>query len=347
MNSYPYKDLFKYTTFHLSTLVQDIVTINNISDLIYTTSKLKLNKNPFLFLGQGSNILFYKDLFDGTILLNRINDFTLTQDDSYYYISIGSGFKWVDLVEKLFNLEIYGLENLDLIPSSLGGAVIHNIGAYGAEFSTFCESVDYLDIKSLEFNNLSNSECIFKYRKSIFLDNLNYFIVSVNLRIPKVWKPNLSHNELQIFNVNTVSPYSIREKINSLRKSKLPSTDKFGNVGSFFRNPIISKDQFLEIKALYPSLKGFEIENGVKISAAFLIDKSGLKGYSVNDASVYNFQPLVIINKDKAKAKDIVELAKYIFDTVFDKFKIKLVPEVNFIGKYSKIDSFNFLNKNL
>lgn len=308
---------------------------------IETTNK----KLPILLLGSGSNILFIED-FEGAVIVNRIKGIEITQTDEFWHVQVGAGENWHQLLEILLSKGIYGAENLALIPGCVGSAPIQNIGAYGLELKDICEYVDLLSLETGYITRLSADECQFGYRDSIFkhVYQVNYAIVSVGLKLSKVWAPKLTYGDLAKLDPATVTPQQVFESVCQTRKSKLPDPTIIGNAGSFFKNPVISAEEAQQIKAEYPTCPQYlQIDGRVKLAAGWLIDQCGLKGHEMGGAAVHTEQALVLINKNQATGQDIVELAKFVSQTVLKRFGILLEPEVRFIGKKGEINAMDCL----
>lgn len=235
-----------------------------------------------------------------------------------------------------------GLENLALIPGVAGSAPIQNIGAYGVEFERVCDFVNVLNLHTGEHITLSKAECHFGYRESVFKHQYRdeFAIISIGIKLPKIWQPVLSYGSLTQFDPSTVTPKQIFEEVCSVRSSKLPNPDEFGNAGSFFKNPIVSAEQFDKIKAKFPTIPNYPQADGrVKLAAGWLIDQAGLKGFQVGGAAVHTQQALVLINKEHATGTDVVKLAKAVRYQVRETFGVEIQPEVRFMGKTGEINS--------
>ncbi|HDL1149777.1 TPA: UDP-N-acetylmuramate dehydrogenase, partial [Mannheimia haemolytica] len=221
-------------------------------------------------------------------------------------------------------------------------APIQNIGAYGVEFEQVCDFVEVLNLRSGELFKLSKSECEFGYRESVFKHQYRdeFAIISVGLKLAKAWKPVLSYGSLAQLNPETVTPIQIFDEVCAVRSSKLPNPDEFGNAGSFFKNPVISNEQFAPIQAKFPAIPHYPQADGtVKLAAGWLIDQTGLKDLQIGGAAVHTQQALVLINKENATGQDVLALAKTVRQRVKEKFGVEIQPEVRFIGKNGEVDS--------
>ena len=294
----------------------DLEDLKNIQDFI---SPKKIN---FCILGEGSNVVLPNSLNKAVI---KISFNELSIEDNL--ITVGGGKNWDDFV--LWSLEngYSGLENLSGIPGSIGAAPIQNIGAYGSEVSEFIEEVICFDMESNSFIGFTNTDCKFSYRQSIFQDKDSLIVVKVKFKLNKDFQPNLEYEDLNFLKEEEISPFIIRKHVLKIRKAKISDPQKHPNVGSFFKNPIISLDELEKIKLILPSIKFYSyIDNKVKISAAFLIESLNLKGFVLNNARVSEKHSLVLENKSE-KSEDILDLASHIQSSVLDKYNINLEIE--------------------
>ncbi|QLB13755.1 UDP-N-acetylmuramate dehydrogenase [Bisgaardia hudsonensis] len=335
------QDIKEFHTFSVVCKAKNVIKITALEQLKEQWQQAKIEDNSILIVGQGSNLLFLDD-FEGTIFLNRLVGITHTENEQYHYLHVEGGEIWHDLVKWSLENHIYGLENLALIPGCVGSAPIQNIGAYGVEFKDVCDYVDVMQLDSGEVFRLNCNECQFGYRESIFKHQYkdNYMIISVGLKLAKNWEPVLKYGSLAGFDKNTVTAQQIFDEVCSIRQTKLPDPNVFGNAGSFFKNPTVAKNIADELKNEYPDMPYFLQEDGsVKLAAGWLIEQCGLKGYQIGGAAVHQNQALVILNKENATSSDIVELAHHIRQSVAIKFDVYLQPEVRFIGKYGEVNA--------
>lgn len=346
MHSNNHNKLKNYNTFNLNVKAKIIYLAFSIKELLTLWKEAKVKGWPVLLLGGGSNILFIDD-FDGVVILNRITALKITESFQEWFIHVGSGNNWHQLVEELIKNGIYGLENMALILGSVGAAPIQNIGAYGMEFKDVCHYVDIINLRNGKQYRLDVAECQFGYRDSVLKHKYreDFAVISVGLKLKKLWKPILSYSGLTSLTKKTVTPENIFNAVCKIRKSKLPNPIFFGNAGSFFKNPVISNIDVNKIKNNYPQCPKYPQPDGtVKISGGWLIDQCDLKGYQCGGAAVHMDQALVLINKNNATGKDIVKLARYIHKKVIEKFAIILEPEVRFIGKYGEINAMDAIS---
>ncbi len=335
------QSLQPFHTFHISVYAREIIEAHNIEQIQQAWQRAKSENLPVLFLGQGSNMLFLEN-FEGVVILNRLFGITHQQDAHFHYLHIKGGENWHNLVEWSLAQGIYGLENLALIPGCVGSAPIQNIGAYGVEFKDVCDYVEVLDLTDSTLFRLSAEECEFGYRESIFKHRYQqgYVITAVGLKLKKNWQPVLKYGSLVNFDPQSVTAKQVFDEVCQIRQSKLPHPDEFGNAGSFFKNPVVTAEQFMAFQKQTENLPHFPQPDGsVKLAAGWLIDQCHLKGFQIGGAAVHENQALVLINKSNAMGNDVVKLAAHIRKTVAEKFDVYLQAEVRFIGKDGEVDS--------
>jgi UDP-N-acetylmuramate dehydrogenase len=329
-------------TFALEVYANQVETVTTVEQLLQVW-KNNSNNQPIMIIGQGSNTLFTED-FAGTIIVNRIKGLTVTESPTHWHLKVGAGEYWHDLVVNTINHNIPGLENLALIPGCVGSAPIQNIGAYGVEFQKVADYVELLDLSTGEMITVADGQ--YGYRESIFKQKYayGYAVVSVGIKLPKQWTPVLTYGELRNFDPQHVTPKMIFDKVCEIRRSKLPDPNVLGNGGSFFKNPVVDKNVADKLLEKYPTMPIYpQTNNQTKLAAGWLIDQCGLKGYQIGGAAVHHQQALVLVNKDNATAQDVVALARYIIDSVLQKFSVHLSPEIRFMGATGEIDVDNYL----
>ena len=324
--------LLAHNSFGLDVKAREFVEYETEEELTAYLSA-RNDERPFLHIGGGNNLLFTKD-FDGTILHSAIRGMTLVgQDAKSVLLRIGAAEVWDDIVERTISAGYYGLENLSLIPSEVGAAAVQNIGAYGAEAKDFIECVEVVDLLTLQSHSFSNADCEFAYRYSNFKGPWRgrYAVTHVVLRLSLDFKPNLTYGALS----GVVSPQadarSLRKAVIELRQGKLPDPRQFGNAGSFFMNPVISQEDFARLHEQYPAVPHYDVADGVKVPAGWLIEQCGWKGRSLGNAAVYDKQALVLINRGGATPQEIMRLSDTVCADVKAKFGITITPEVNWI----------------
>ena len=330
--------LAPFNTFHIDVNTLYFIEINSITELLHVVGERMLLDEPLLILGEGSNILFTGD-FEGIVLKNNIKGIEISgEDENNVWIKAASGELWHELV--LFSvLNNYGgIENLSLIPGTVGASPIQNIGAYGVELvDTFFE-LEALDLKTGEIIVFKKNDCDFGYRNSIFKNELKgkYYISSVTLKLNKDPKVNISYGAIKdILIKNGIKDpgiAAVSKAVIEIRKSKLPDPDLIGNAGSFFKNPEISDEQYQILKQKFENIPGYKInELLIKVPAGWLIEQCGWKGKRVGNTGAHKDQALVLVNYGNATGKEIYSLALEIKRSVMDKFGIEINPEVNVI----------------
>ncbi|EKT52894.1 UDP-N-acetylmuramate dehydrogenase [Providencia burhodogranariea] len=338
MNSF--LELKPFNTFAIEAKAKSVCIAESVKSLYQQWLEAKNHQLPVLILGGGSNVLFIED-FDGVVILNRIKGVEVVETAEYWYINAAAGENWHQFINLLMSKGIYGVENLALIPGYVGSAPIQNIGAYGLELKDICEYVDILSLDTGDVIRVQAKECRFSYRDSIFKHEYQHthIIVSVGFKLSKQWSPRLTYGDLTQLDPATVTPQQVFNLVCNTRSKKLPDPMIIGNVGSFFKNPIISEEKALRIKQNHSMCPQYPQEDGtVKLAAGWLIEQCGLKGYELGGAAVHTEQALVLINKNQATGRDVVNLARYVSQTVYEHFDIWLEPEVRFIGKHGEIN---------
>lgn len=341
------ENLKSFHTFGIDVQAKMIKKITALEQIFPLWQQAQAQGLPILFLGQGSNVLFIED-FMGLVLINELKGIEHRQDNDFHYLHVQGGENWHELVQWCLSQQIYGMENLALIPGCVGSAPIQNIGAYGVEFKDFCEYVDVLNLDTEEMFRLNKEECQFGYRESLFKHKYKegYMITAVGLKLAKDWQPVLNYGTLSRFQSTNVSAEAIFEEICAIRRTKLPNPRDFGNAGSFFKNPVITTEHFIHLQQQYPDMPYYpQVDGTVKLAAGWLIEQCGLKGYQFGGAAVHQNQALVLINKVQAMGKDVVGLARHIRKTVAEKFGVYLQPEVRFITATGEVDSEQLISE--
>jgi len=326
-------------TFGINASAKYLATITSSTELSALLSQNIFQDMPKLMLGDGSNILFIQD-YPGLIIKNAIKGIqVITTDDNHIWLKIGAGENWHAFVMHCIAQGYSGIENLSLIPGTVGAAPIQNIGAYGVELcDVFCE-LEAIHLTEGTLRTFTREECQFGYRDSVFktLYKNQYAILAVTLRLNKTPNYQLSYGNiqetLQMMKVKDLSIKAVSDAVIHIRRSKLPDPHDLGNAGSFFKNPLIPIPQFSALQSVFPNIPSFPTENPEmkKISAAWLIEQCGWKGKRLGDVGVYEKQALILVNYKAGKGADILDLAQKIQASVNEKFNIKLTPEVNLI----------------
>lgn len=330
-------NLAPFTTFAVEAKTAYFASFSTIEELKKLLSEVKDRK--LLILGGGSNILF-RNNFDGVTLHNKIQGIsTVKEDENYIVLKVGAGEVWHDFVLYTLSKGWGGVENLSLIPGSVGASPMQNIGAYGVEIKDVFESLEAVEISSGELRTFSHEECQFGYRESVFKKSLKdkYVITSVSYRLSKHPVLNTSYgaieNELKSMGILHPTIQDVSKAVIAIRQSKLPDPKEIGNAGSFFKNPIISLSHFEKLKKEYPEIPSYKVsEVEVKVPAGWLIDKAGWKGKTIQNYGVHKKQALVLVNYGKASGEDIYELSEKIIKDIQLRYGIILEREVNIIS---------------
>ncbi len=291
-----------------------------------------------LILGGGSNILFTKNI-DGLVLKNEIEGIDkIGEDEDHVYIKAGAGENWHQFVLYCLDNDYAGIENLALIPGSVGASPMQNIGAYGVEIKDRFHSLDAFHIEDKKAVSFNKNECAFGYRESVFKNKFkNQFVItSVTYKLNKRPVYNVSYGaiqqELDAMKIKDYSIKAIAQAVINIRSSKLPDPKQIGNAGSFFKNPETDAALFEVLHEKFPAIVGYKLDNGkVKLAAGWLIEQCGWKGYRKGDAGCHVKQALVLVNYGNAKGQEIYDLSSEILQSVYDKFGVMLEREVNII----------------
>lgn len=327
--------LLNHNSFSIDVKAKKFIEVKSTEELKEVLS-ISSDENK-LIIGEGSNILFTKN-FEGLVIHLNIGGIVINKiDDDYRIVTAGAGENWHDLVIYCLKNGLGGIENLSLIPGSVGAAPIQNIGAYGVELKDVFVSCEVLDKRTMELENYMLDDCSFGYRDSIFKKNKNLIITSLKLKL-KIKNHNIISDYVDIkkelirLNIDKPTINDISNAVCKIRKAKLPDPKIIGNAGSFFKNPIINSEKLDRLKKKYKDVPAFKLkENKYKIPAAWLIETAGFKGKNYGNFGVHQNQPLVLVNYGDAKGKDIYKLSISISKIIFKIFDIKLEAEVNII----------------
>jgi UDP-N-acetylmuramate dehydrogenase len=328
--------LKKYNTFGLDYTTDYLVSVDTEEKAIKFLAEKKTEKTLLQIIGEGSNILFTGD-FKGTILHPAIEGIGVEDAyPEYVIVSAGAGVKWDTFVEWSVSKGFGGLENLSLIPGSVGASPVQNIGAYGVEVKDSIEKVRAISVLDGTIREFSNQECNLGYRDSIFKNRLKgmYLITRVYYRL--IIRPlfNLGYGSLkeEVKILGAVSLSNVRQAVINLRKKRIPDPEKIGNAGSFFKNPIVDRSFFDNLKKDYPDMPDYSGPSGSrKLAAGWLIDKCGWKGKQLGNAGVHSGHSLILVNSGNASGREILDLSEAIKKSVFKKFGIILDREVEVI----------------
>ena len=287
---------------------------------------------PFV-LGGGANLLITTEVLDRLVMRMAIEGLEVVgETDEVTYVKVGAGEDWHATVDRLITMGYAGLENLALIPGTVGASVVQNIGAYGTEVAQRVQEIEVFNPATGEVEAMRAQECDFAYRHSIFKDatHADLVVLSVTFALPKVWTPNLSYKELtnQVEGLETVTARDVFEAVVAVRSRKLPDPKVLGSAGSFFKNPVVDHDQFLALLEKFPSIVHYDVGGGhQKLAAGWMIDQAGLKGHREGDAGTYEKQALVLVNHGEATGAELWRYAQMVKATVKAKFGVDLEPE--------------------
>ena len=293
---------------------------------------LRETEDPYIIIGGGSNLLLTRD-FEGVVVHSAL----MGVDIDGCRMTCGSGMEWDRIVAMAVEHGLYGAENLSLIPGDVGASAVQNIGAYGVEAADYIVAVHCISLQDGSERLFSNAECNYSYRHSIFKEpgtKGHYAVVSVDYKLNKTFVPRLEYGGIRraLQPHTTLTAQTLRETIIEIRRQKLPDPQVLGNAGSFFMNPIISKEQFSALQQRYPDIPSYIVdEDHIKVPAGWMIEQCGWKGRSLGQAAVHDRQALVLVNKGGATGADIVNLCETVRAAVQETFGIKISPEVNFI----------------
>jgi UDP-N-acetylmuramate dehydrogenase len=332
-------NLRPYNTFGIEAKARYFCKISSEAQLIELMDTHIYENEPHLILGGGSNVLFTKD-YAGLVIKVDLKGIRIENEtDETVLLKAMSGEAWHDLVVHCVQHQWGGIENLSLIPGTVGAAPIQNIGAYGVEIKEVIQKVEGIDLITRANTSFNNDECRFGYRESIFKHQLkgNFFISSVTLSLTKKnHRLNTSYgaitDTLKAMNITQPTLTSISHAVMQIRKSKLPDPAVIGNAGSFFKNPTITRMEYENLKKQFPQIPGYHsVNQEVKIPAGWLIEQCNWKGKRINNVGVHTQQALVLVNYGNGNGEEIFQLANQIQSSVMEQFNIRLLPEVNLI----------------
>lgn len=327
--------LLPYNTFRIDVKARYFVEINSAEDLRLLISTDEFKSNPKFVLGGGSNLLLTKD-FEGIVIRLAIKGIKVCEEENDVYVEAGAAEVWNDFVQFNVNKGYAGLENLSLIPGTVGASPIQNIGAYGVEIKDCFFSLDAFDLETAEIKKFNKEECEFAYRESVFKNKYKgkYIITSVVFKLSKI--PNLKlhygaiEEELKKRNILNPNIKDVAKVVSEIRVSKLPDPSTIGNSGSFFKNPIIDHSTFESIKTKFPDVVHYPAGEGfVKLAAGWLIEQCGWKGKQIGNVGTWKNQALVIVNHGNASGKEVFDFSELIINSVFERFGVSLEREVN------------------
>ena len=334
-----------YNTFGIEATAARLLEYDTVEELqAFLENRKTLGETtPLLHLGGGSNLLFTREHYDDCVFLHsRIRELQVTEEHAdTVCVRVGAGIVWDKWVQYAVEHHWYGLENLSLSPGEVGASAVQNIGAYGSEAKDFIVLVDTIDLRTGAKRQFSVEECRYGYRDSIFKHELRgrYAVTHVTFRLSRQFHPLLNYGgilqalEARSIREEELTAAVLRQTIIDIRRAKLPDPQVMGNAGSFFTNPIVARKVYERIAQAYPTAPHYDIDNEhVKIPAGWMIEQCGWKGRRLGRAGVYEKQALVLVNLGGACGQDIIRLCQAVQESVYEKFRIKIEPEVNFIG---------------
>lgn len=331
-------DLAPFTTLHVHSRAASFVRVSTLTELKVLLADPEVADQPLFILGGGSNVLFVND-FEGLIVQVGITGREVVREDrDHLWLKVGAGENWHRLVRYCVEQGWGGIENLSLIPGTVGAAPIQNIGAYGVELRDVFESLTAVELESGKRRSFDKEDCRFGYRDSIFKGELKgrYVVADVTLRLAKTPQLHTEYGaireKLSERGIENPTIRDISDVVIAIRNSKLPDPAQLANAGSFFKNPIIPAATYQSLKSRYPDIPGYPADPGhTKVPAGWLIEQTGWKGKVKGRVGTYRQQALVIVNHGGASGAEILALAEEIQHDVKQKFSIDLVPEVNIV----------------
>lgn len=323
-------------TFGFDKSARFFIAVDSIEKLKEALIWAKEHNQKVLVLGGGSNILLTKDV-EGLVLKVELKGIHVErEDEDNIWVKVGAGEVWHDLVLHAIEKNWAGLENLSLIPGTVGASPMQNIGAYGVEIKELFDSLEALNRSTFELEVFSSEACKFGYRESVFKNEVKdqYVICSVTFKLKKTPKFHVEYGAikdvLEEKGIKELTIKAVSDAVVEIRKSKLPDPKEIGNAGSFFKNPTIGINHFSELQSKYPGIPGFPNEDGVKVPAGWLIEQAGWKGKRIGNVGVHAKQALVLVNYGGGNGAEIWSLSEKVKQSVKEKFGIELNPEVNF-----------------
>lgn len=324
--------LLRHNTFGIDAKCKRFIEYSSVEEAQQVARMITDADQPLLILGGGSNLLLTGD-YNGTVLHSGIR--FLEQTDECH-IRCGSGFIWDDVVDYCVANNLYGAENLSIIPGEVGASAVQNIGAYGAEAKDLIECVEAVEIETGQICRFTNTECAYSYRQSKFKHawKNRFLITAVTYKLSKTYNPKLDYGNIRVAlaakGIDNPTAMQLRETIIDIRNAKLPDPKVLGNAGSFFMNPVVSTHKYNQLAQQYVGMPHYTIDSEYeKIPAGWLIEQCGWKGKVLGKAAVHNKQALVLVNCGGATGSEVVQLYKTIQHDVKQKFDIEIKPEVN------------------
>ena len=318
-----------YSTFRFNATLASVTEFESINDL----SLFNAIPAPII-LGEGSNTIFMQDITAPVCRFIANNKQVTALNNDFVLVHVDAGHNWHQLVTWAVQQQFWGIENLALIPGSVGAAPVQNIGAYGVDLADSCVYVDFYDWQSREVKRITAGRCQFGYRDSVFKHALagKGIIVAVGLCLSKQPSRQLSYKGLDHLPVDA-SLDTIYQQVIAVRSSKLPDPAILANCGSFFKNPIITTEHYASLRLIFPTIPGFIVDDQfVKVPAAWLIEQQGFKGKNIGDVGCYKLQPLVLVNHGTGTAEQLTALVSKLQQQVYAVYQIALEPEVRMLA---------------
>ena len=326
-------NLKAHNTFGIDAKCSRFLEYESVAEAQEVAKILRESAIPYIIIGGGSNLLLTKD-YEGIVVHSACKGVERKGNS----LICGSGEVWDDIVAKSITMQLYGAENLSLIPGDVGASAVQNIGAYGSEVKDLISKITAVEISTGTVREFNHTECEYGYRQSRFKHEWKnrFLIISVEYELSEAFQPRLDYGniraELERRNIAEPTAQQLRDTIIDIRNAKLPDPKVMGNAGSFFMNPIVSREKYEQLAAQYEGMPHYEIDaDHVKIPAGWMIDQCGWKGKSLGRAGVHDKQALVLVNRGGATGAEIVALCEAIQKDVKVKFDIDIHPEVNII----------------
>jgi len=334
--------LKEFTTMRVGGPARFFSAVRNDNDLVRAVSFAKQKHVPIFILGSGSNIVVSDEGIDALVLKMENRGITFRDSrDGRVHAHVSAGENWDSFVEEVISRRLYGIENLSLIPGTAGATPIQNIGAYGQEISSTIVEVHAFDQEKMRFVILGKDECCFRYRESIFKteEGKQFIVARIVLQLLEKGELVTEYKDVRDYfnHKNDITPSleTMRQAVIEIRTRKLPDVGKYGTVGSFFKNPLISKDHYVALVERYPNIPGYESGGAVKVPLAWIIEHvCGLKGVTKGGVGVYEKHSLVLVNVGNGTAKDVRTFAEEIRERVKTKTEILPEYEISFVGEF-------------
>lgn len=327
--------LSSLTTFGVGGPARFVLSCESDEDVRDALAFARARHLPWKVLGEGSNVLASDDGFDGVIILPRIEGVTHTDTGPAVLLEAGAGVSWDALVKAAAVRGLWGLENLAGIPGTVGAAPVQNIGAYGSELKDAFSYLDAFDTEQGEVVRMGTKECTFGYRDSVFKKSQRYLVLKVAFSLSKNGSPNLAYQDLaraKDAGADFSSPQAVGEVVRAIRAKKFPDLSKEGTAGSFFKNPVITKEVYATLSAQHPGMPQYPAGDMVKVPLAFVLDRVlSMRGFRLGAARLFEAQPLVLVLDAGSAASDVEALAHLVEERVYDATGIRIEREVRML----------------